>query len=251
MTAGREYTIEATAQDEQGNSLTFMANCYGFNSHKPEIIINEFTTQGSQTHPDMVELKVCLAGDMGGLTFYQGTPANWTDRFIFPSFQVKQGDLILLHFKPEKIPEEINETSNKLASGGLDASANAYDFWIKDGKGLSGNNGVLTLYDQPCGKIIDGVLYSNRTSDSDELYWGFGSENTKLRAIELKEAGGWNTSFNHISPEDGINPDPSTATRSVCRSSLGTDTNSPADWHIVPTSKSSFGAENCDEVYIP
>ncbi len=251
MIAGEEYTMEATAADLQGNSITFAAAFYGFNPRKPELKINEFTTQGSKTHPDVVELKILKAGDMAGLTIYQGTASNWTDRFVFPRLEVESGDFILLHFKPEKIPAEINETMNKTQSGGLDASSVAYDFWIRDGKGISGNNGVLSIYDQPLGEIIDGVLYSNRTSESDTRYDGFGSANTKIRALELQSAGAWITELETIRPEDGINPDDSSATRSICRHSTCKDTDSKADWHIVPTGKASFGRENCNEIFIP
>ncbi len=251
MTAGQEYTVEAVAVDGESNSLSFAAVFYGFNPAKPLIKINEFTTQGSKTHPDLVELKILSNGDMAGLTFYQGVAENWTNRFVFPKMPVKKGDFILLHFKPEHIPAEINEIQNKTQSGGLDASPLAFDFWVSDGKGLSGNNGVLSLYDQPRGIIIDGVLYSNRTSDSDEAYAGFGSNKTKIKAYTLFSAGAWAASSGDIRPQDGINPDNSTATRSMCRTGECTDTDSKNDWHIVPTGKSSFGEENCEEQYRP
>jgi hypothetical protein len=251
MMAGEHYTIEATAADTGGNSITFAAAFYGFNPRKPELKINEFTTQGSKTHPDLVELKILSAGDMAGITIYQGTASNWTDRFVFPRLEVESGDFILVHFKPEKISAEINETRTKTESGGLDASSTAYDFWVRDGNGISGNNGVISIYDQPMGEIVDGVLYSNRTSESDTRYDGFGSANTKMRALELQSAEEWITETGTIRPEDGINPEDSSATRSICRQSTYTDTNSKTDWHIVPTGKASFGRENCNEVFIP
>jgi hypothetical protein len=251
MTAGEEYTLSATASDEQRNSLSFAAVFFGFNPVKPRVLINEFTTQGSKAHPDIVEMKVLSDGNLAGLTFYQGVHTNWTDRFVFPECKVKKGDFILLHFKPEKIPEEKDETENKTQSGGLGASIYAFDFWVKGGKGLSGNNGVLTLYDQPHGEIIDGVFYSNRTSESDDLYQGFGSTRNKERAFSLFTVGAWTGSSPDLRPEDGINPDESSATRSLCRSSTPLDTDSKRDWHIVPTSKASFGEENCNEVYSP
>ncbi|MBN1798296.1 MAG: hypothetical protein JW822_06950 [Spirochaetales bacterium] len=251
MKTGEKYSLAAVVSDQECNSLSFAAIFYGYNPVKPRIIINEFTTQGSKAHPDLVELKVLSDGNMGGLTFYQGVRADWTDRFVFPAFAVKQGDFILLHFKPENTPAEINETLNKTESGGLDASASAFDFWIKEATGISGNNGVLSLYDQPHGEIIDGIFYSNRTADSDDSYQGFGSTRNKERAFALYDAGAWTSYYAYIRPEDGINPDLSSATRSLCRSSMSTDTDSRNDWHIVPTRKASFGEENCDEEYDP
>jgi hypothetical protein len=98
---------------------------------------------------------------------------------------------------------------------------------------------------------MDGVLYSNRTSQSDESYRGFGSAQTLARAEELAQAGGWKSAGTRVSPEDAVNPDGSTGTRSICRQSSSADTDSFEDWHIVPTRKASFGAENSDEVYTP
>jgi hypothetical protein len=93
------------------------------------------------------------------------------------------------------------------------------------------------------------VLYSNRTSSSDEDYGGFGSSRMLARARELAAEGGWKTAAGSVAPEDGVNPEGSTATRSLCRSSGSADTDSAADWHIAPTRGSTFGAENSDESY--
>jgi hypothetical protein len=244
------YTIKAVIWDDMGNSMNIMTSIYGYNPSIPKVVINEFITQGSKNHPDLVELKVLSSGNMGGLVIYEGTPNNWDDRFIFPSFMANEGDFILIHFKPQGITEEINETTKKDESGGLDSSDSAYDFWINEGSGISGNNGVIALYERPGGPMIDGVLYSNRTSLSDENYMGFGTKDAMERALELWEDYGWYSEEDHIRPEDGVNPDYSTSTRSICRIN-GQDTNTKQDWYIVPTRKSTFGSENNQEVYIP
>jgi hypothetical protein len=248
---GRLYTLEAEAEDAKGNRASFMADFYGYNGRVPGLLINEFTPQGSGNHPDLVELKALTAGDMGGVVLYQGTPASFDSKIVFPPFEAAEGAFILVHWKPSGDPAEVSETEDMAASKGFDASDSAWDLWVADGKGLSGNNGVLSLYDRPGGKCLDGVLYSNRTSQSDESYRGFGSAETLTRAEELVQAGGWKPAGTRVSPEDAVNPDGSTGTRSICRQSHAVDTNSPEDWHIVPTRKASFGAENSDEVYTP
>jgi hypothetical protein len=248
---GRQYTLEAEAEDVKGNHASFMADFYGYNGRVPELFINEFTPQGSGNHPDLVELKALSEGNMGGVVLYQGTPSSFDNRIVFPPLEVVQGAFVLVHWKPTGDPAEVNEMEDMAASKGFDASDGAWDLWVADGKGLSGNNGVLSLYDRPGGKCIDGVLYSNRTSQSDELYRGFGSAETLARAEELVQAGGWKPAGARVSPEDAVNPEGSTGTRSICRQSHAVDTNSPEDWHIVPTRKASFGAENSDEVYTP
>ncbi len=248
---GCPYRLEAVVEDEQGNGLHFLALFYGFNPNVPGLLINEFTTRGTGNHPDTVELKVIADGNMGGLVIYEGTPGNFDDRLVFPAFDVESGDFLLVHFKPQGIPEEIDETAGKDASGGLDASNLAYDFWMPAGSGISGNNGVISLYQRPGGEILDGVLYSNRTSESDERYRGFGTRDSLERAQELVADGGWQIAGERVRPEDAVNPEGSTGTRSLCRSSTSTDTDSAADWHIVPTLGFTFGAENSDEEYVP
>jgi len=246
---GLEYKVQVTAEDKRGNSNTFIVKFYGFNPDVPKLLINEFTTQGTGKHPDTVELRSVADGNMGGITLYDGTPLNYRVRFVFPNFKVKTNEYILIHFKPQGIQEEVNETGRKDLSAGYDSSANAYDFWIEGGAGLSGNNGVLSLFSRPGGKLLDGILYSNRTSASDDRYRGFGTRDSMERADELAEYRGWRTKDDTIKPEDGINPEDSTGTRSICRNSSSTDTDSKGDWHIVPTRGATFGNINSDEVY--
>jgi hypothetical protein len=246
---GREYCLEATARDSRGNSTTFLAGFYGFNARIPRVIVNEFTPRGSTDHPDLVELKVLTDGDMGGLVLYAGTPSNFDARLVFPSFEVSGGSFIVVHCRPTGDAVEVDEIGDPAVSGGIDASPKARDFWLRGGQGLGGNNGVLSLYERPGGPIIDGLLYSNRTSDSDDRYRGFGTSDVLDRAEELVGDGGWRIAGTLVAPEDGISPEGSTATRSLCRSSTSADTDSRGDWHIVPTRGSTFGADNSDEVY--
>jgi hypothetical protein len=110
---------------------------------------------------------------------------------------------------------------------------------------------VISVYERPGGPIIDGLLYSNRTSDSDDRYRGFGTSDVLARAEELARDGGWRFAGALVAPEDGISPEGSTATRSLCRSSTSADTDGRGDWHIVPTRGSTFGVDNSDEAYAP
>lgn len=248
---GSEYTIEAAAEDLRKNSTTLLTHFYGYNPSVPAVLINEFISRGSGSHPDLVELYVKSDGNMAGVCACNGTTDFFQERFIFPSIEVKAGDYILLHWKPQGVPEEINETADKAASGGLDASPQAFDEWVPRGTGLGSNSGVISLYASPGGSLIDAVLFCNRTSQSDESYTGFGSKEMLQQATQLVEEGGWKTKAEAVAPEDAVNPDGTTSTRSLCRSSLSADTDAASDWHIVPTRKATFGSINSDEVYVP
>jgi hypothetical protein len=248
---GLPYHLRATVEDEHGNSLQFLARFYGFNPRVPRLLINELTVRGSDTHPDVVELKALGAGNMGGVVIYEGAPSDFGDRLVFPAFEIAAGEYLLVHFRPQGTAEEVDELEDKTASGGLDAGEQAWDFWVPAGDGLPGNNGVVSLYARPGGEILDGFLYSNRTRDSDELYLGFGTREAMERALELVADGGWAIAGEGVHPEDAVSPEGSTATRSLCRDRAGTDTDGAADWHIVPTSGFTFGEENSEAVYQP
>ena len=247
----QEHYVEAQVSDQVGNSLRFVARFYGLNPLVPAMVINEFTTKGSGNNPDIVEILVLSDGNLAGAVLYEGTPGNWANRYIFPSVDVTAGEFIVVHFRPQGIPEEIDEVDSKATSGGLLATPTAWDFWVVDATGLSSNNGALSLCENPLGGFIDAVLYSNRTSASDERYRGFGSAAVLERADEVVAAGHWTSAGDAVAPEDAIDSTHSTATRSMSRGSDSRDTNSKADWHITPTRGLSPGAVNTDEVYTP
>ncbi len=248
---GLEYFIKGRVKDNNGNSLSFSTKFYGFNPHIPKIVINEFTTNGSVTHPDLVELFISAGGNMAGVVFYAGCGCINDQELIFPPFEVTSGEYIVIHTKPQGIPEEIDETGAKDASKGIDAALYARDFWVKGGAGLSGNNGALTVFSSPGGNLLDAVLYSNRTSSSDDKYQGFGSTDMLHKADCISEKQGWFFAGEKITPEDCVDPQLSTATRSISRNSKSDDINTKIDWHIVPTSGYTFGKINNDAVYTP
>jgi hypothetical protein len=247
--AGEPYTLEGLARDEKGNSLSFLTAFYGKNDEVPPIRINEFTCRGADRHPDAVELAVLGPGRTAGVALFDGTSDDWDTAYVLPDIKVKAGDFIVVHFKPQGTADEVTETNDPTVSGGYDASPSAYDCWVKDSTGLPGNNGVLALYENPTGRLLDCVVYSNRTSDSDERYGGFGSAAMQRRVRKLYEAGGWRGASASPAPEDAVTPEGSTATRSICRDPDSSDTDTNRDWYIVKTRGVSFGSVNCAERY--
>ena len=249
LDAGEEYFIKGTVQDAKSNSTSFGVTFFGYNPDIPTLVINEFTTNGSAKHPDTVELYVKKGGNAAGITLFGGTKTTFQDKYVLPKVILESGDYLLIHLKPQGIETEIDETLRKDEATGYDSSDSAWDFWVQGGSGLSGNNGAVTLYTNPYGKLMDAVIYTNRTSESDANYRGFGSTKFMLQADEIAESGSWTIAGDQIVPEDCVWSADSTATRSICRGSTSEDTNTKGDWHTVPTSRYSFGKANSDEVY--
>lgn len=224
------YTnIYLSVRDKNGNTTTIDAPIYGKNFRVPSLIINEFSTRGSSNHPDRIEIKALNDGNLGGVTLYHGMFFSHIHSFSFPSIEVQKGDYIVVQY--QKVPTD-KESLNFY--GGQE--------------GLGGNNGVISLYSSPYNDIIDAVIYSNRTSDSDESYGGFGTRDVYEQIQELTRTNEW-THNGIITPESAISSENTTATRSFNRYEDKEDTNSSIDWYIVPTSGSSFLEENSTEEY--
>lgn len=249
---GTRYTLAGAAEDENGNSLQFVVYLYGYNPDLPRLRINEFSTRRSANHPEIVELLVSEPGNLGGMMLTNGTAGDFNDRYIFPGINVSAGDYILVHFRPEGTPEEVNETGEDLAqSGGLNAHDEARDLWVDGASGLPGNNGVIVLYETPGGNAVDAAPYTNRESDSDERYDGFGSNRMKSWVNDIVDEGVWVIEGARPRPEDLIWIDDSTATRSVNRTPGAANTRSRSDWHTAPTGGSSWGEKNTTQEYMP
>ena len=250
--SGGRLTLEGTVRDAAGNETLFVLPFWGYNPRLPRTLINEARTQGSSAHPDAVELRVLEPGNLAGLTFFVGTRAHSALRYVFPSCEVSAGEFIVLHLKPQGLPEEVDETEDVTASGGLDATGGARDFWYPGDDGaLPGENGSMTLYASPTGSLRDALLYSARTSESDTKYSGFGTRALLDQANDIVVASGWSTEGPNVRPEDAARSSGTTSTRTLCRFSDSADTDSDSDWHVVPTKCSTIGAENSDEIYSP
>ncbi|HPE88412.1 MAG TPA: Ig-like domain-containing protein [Spirochaetia bacterium] len=251
LAPGAAYSVSGVVADAAGNLSGFALPYWGYNPDPPVMLINELITEGSATHPDAVEFYVAEAGDCAGLAFFVGSPSDYACRYVFPPLAADAGDYVTLHLKPQGDDGEVDESAAKDESAGLDASAGAWDLWYRGGDGaLPGKNGAVALCSSPRGAILDAVAYSERYADSDTAYGGFGTAALRDRVAEIAAAGAWAAS-DPPRPEDCARSTGTTSTRSLCRSSASDDTDSGADWHVVPTRGSTIGAANSDEAYVP
>lgn len=243
LQAGICYQVSGELVDSANNHTQITLEVYGWNPFPPKILINEFTAKGSKRHPDKIELLVLNEGNTAGMCLYDGVDGDFRQRCILPPLDVNTGDYLIVH-----CTDTAEETSSV---------PQEYQLFMEHPTGLSANNGVLTLYTSPHGRILDAVLYSNRFSDSDTDYHGFGSKSTLYRAQHVWDAGEWlpmqeeNSLPRELTPEHAIRSEYMTATRTACRSYPPSDTNTADDWHIVPTSAATFGEKNTNDSYVP
>jgi hypothetical protein len=251
LEAGAEYRLEGRALDDTGNSVAFYLTFFGFNPRLPEILINEVRTDSSSPQCDLVEFYVKRGGFSGGLCACSGTKEDYDWRYIFPGIELAAGEYLILHLKADESGAGVDETAALDASGGTDSSPLARDLWYPGQEGLTKSNGVLALYENPAGALVDAFLYSDRTKDSDAKYGGFGSAKLRERVKAIVAGAGWSSAGPEAVPEDCASSAGTTETRTLCRSPDSADTNAKADWHIVPTKGASFGSANNPGSYLP
>lgn len=247
MIPGHEYCTEFKFEDNYNNYTYFISKFYGFNPIIPTLLINEFICKGTDTNPDKVELYVKRGGNMAGVTLFNGVSKSYDSIFIFPDITVNTGDYIVIRSVTDRYPNEHIERDNIDFENDSKFIAGVRDIRTKDFY-LSGTNGVLSLYTNPFGKLMDGVIYTKNNNDPDKNYRNFGLKKTVTRVDIITDEEGWTGSENCIFPNDCINIEGSTTTRSLNRKDLN-DSDSKEDWYTVPTGMSSFGYQNNIEVY--
>ncbi|MGI9255417.1 MAG: hypothetical protein ACR2PY_00615 [Salinispira sp.] len=257
---GKEYIIEGVVQDLSSNELWFFIPFYGFNGNSAELVISEFINENSSSRYEKVEFYVKKGGNLGGITVYNGAATEYKSNIVLASQEVNEGDFLIVHFRSQEGSSEETGEIDEYGPPSDDvlneafspqAIAGTRDFWATGGQGLSDTNGAVSVYYTPAGNapFMDAAVYSNRSYDPDDKYGSFGTAYTWTVMQEIFAAGGWVSEYDMIRPEDCIRTEPSTSTRSINRDQLFSDTDSPEDWHIVPTGQSSFGAVNSMEVH--
>jgi hypothetical protein len=249
---GTEYIASILLKSDKGHSSHLLQRLYGFNGNPASLIFNEIIVRGSGNNPDCIELLVKESGNLGGLAWYLGTSEVFDTYYLFPAVDVVAGDYITLHVRNEGLETELDELDEDLsASGGLLCSSNSRDLWLPESTGLPSNNGVMMLYQQAGSPPMDAFLYSDRFSDSDTTYSGFGTAGMLAWILDAEAQEAWVFTEDHIRPEDCVSPEGSTGTRSINRSVPPVESRTREDWHIVPTSGATIGSENSMNVYEP
>lgn len=246
---GKLYRAALTVEDGSGNSCRFVLPFWGWNPNIPDLLINEFNPEGSGNNPDCIELYTTKSGDTAGMCLYYGTKQHYEYRYILPSLKLETGEYLTIHCRREYTADEISEKDDKTLSTGKLSSDEAWDIWLPEDSGLSGANGIISIYNAPEGIMQDGVIYSERSSDLEDDTLGWTSR-TFDAAADLYEGGFWIFSSELIPPEEAIGSHYTTGTRSLCRSSNSVDSDRKEDWHTVPTGGKSFGRANSDETYV-
>ncbi len=250
MSPGIAYKISGIASDESGNELRFLLRYYAPNPNLAKVVLNEIRTEKSGKRGDLIELYVHESGSTAGYTLYLGSSENFSHYYILPEIEVTKGEYIVIHYVPKGHVDERDEVTDKSLSGGEEASDTAWDLWLERPVGISGKNGVISLYDRYRGDLVDLFVYSERLNQPDELKKGWTS--TAFSAVQdVSSQGAWNQEGEVILPEEAFYSAKTTSTRTMNRSSTSTDTDTQEDWYVVATSQTTPGGANSEKRYVP
>lgn len=233
LTVSDASTLFVRVRDRSYNSAAFSLTVHGHNDRLAAVQINEFSSKGTETQPQRIELEVRGDGNLEGLCIMDGTMGNETHAFTFPSLEVRKGDYVVVFWTA--VPEE-EEILQEDGSRTINLTA-------ASGEGLPTNNGALVLYESPGSDagVIDCLVYTNAEAVT---YSGFGSRRVEASYNELT------ADFDWMGP--AFNSKHSTSTRSVSRRlGLDNDTNRASDFFITETRGQSFGFMNGSREYLP
>ena len=236
---GLDYSLAGEVEDGSGNRCRFVLSFTGYNPRPALLSISEIQPQKNSStkapHRDYVEFRVLEAGNLGGLELSWASSVKLM-AYRFPAVEVLAGDYLVLHLAPEGLASEVDETGEDIAaSGGVDATSMARDFWSGAG-GLPDESGALSLRTRPGGASQDALFYA-ADDKSGAVAEG------KLADL-LSEAGGegaW-VFAGKAAWEDAFRWHPSAA-RSIYRIA-GTDTQGGGDWLVSEASCQTPGAPN-------
>ena len=122
-------------RDNSYNSSAFIISLFGRDTWLPDIVINEFSSKGTATQPDRIELEVRSDGNVEGLTLADGTDGNESHLFIMPDIEVMRGDYIVVYWDLE------GQTETEILSSG----SRIIHVYAGADEGLSTNNGCFVM----------------------------------------------------------------------------------------------------------
>lgn len=219
-------------RDRSYNSSAFIINLFGRNTRLPDVVINEFSSKGTATQPDRIELEIRSDGNIEGLTLADGTEGNETHLFIMPDIDVMRGDYIVVYWDLEGQTE--TET--------LPSGSRIIHVYAGSDEGLSTNNGcfVMKANANSTDEILDCLVYSSGESTS---HGGFGSSRIEASYKDLTGSYDW--------IGEPVNSHYTTSTRTINRRLGKDDTNTKDDFYICQTRGQTFGYMNSSKEYIP
>lgn len=189
---GKQYEIFGVLEDFNGNSLTFTVGFTGYNPELPDLIMTEVQfkyekaslARGVEYRCEFVEFLALSDGNLAGLRLESAADGEGKS-YDFPNLKVKKGEVFTVHLRTGGDPEKCtNEDADDLNLSTERFSCNGIrDLWSSNTSArLNDSADVLFLLNKSTGKILDGLIYRN--SSTNEL-----KPELQQAVLKLEQAG--------------------------------------------------------------
>jgi len=230
---GVSAILSGVVKDAHGNSLSFASPFIGFNDRVPHLRISEIRCDYSKPKVEYIELRALTAGNLGGVEICNAMNEDTPIR-AFPPVEVASGEFIVWHFR--SVEEGlVSETGPLDESSGTNSNPSARDFWDTQARSPFKKTNVILLRERKGGPIMDALL----CAESDKTDWP--NDAVRAAAEEAVAAGAW---LPGPLVSDAACTTGTTATRTLARDPLLSDTDTARDWKICATGKCSPGSVN-------
>lgn len=229
LKGGEQSKLTGRVQDFYGNTTGLEVSVWGYNPNQPKVLINEFTTKGTDDNPDRVELLALSSGNLAGMALYSGIPDDYDAIYVFQDIVVSKGDYIVVAFVDEDYEKDTTKAN----------------YFCVSEKRLTNDNGVLVLTSSPSpgATIVDVVIYSKyrdgqqyfgTNTSKERVQWALSNESWKGQAVDSTKS----TSKRSMA-------------RKINKEGLGIDTDTLDDWFIAnyPRKEDGYGKANTAEEY--
>ena len=222
-----------SVRDKAWNSSALSIPVSGRNNDIPSLVINEFSSKGTETQPDRIELEIHSDGNLEGVCLMDGTKGNERHAFVLPDIDVRRGDYVVIWWDSKcDAPEALSNKSGSMT----------YNLEAGSPEGLATNNGAFVVYPTASGDgpVIDALVYTDGRAST---HGGLGSAAVEASWQALKDSFDW-----FAQPFNALY---STSTRTICRRISHDDTNRAEDFMICETRGGTFGEMNSSDEYVP
>lgn len=239
---GQPYELNATASDEDGNSLRFCLSFDGFNDRPPDLLLSEVRNAYSSKKDkyEFIRLYCVKGGNLSGLEVLSAGDGE-AKGFAFPPVDVSAGDYVTVHLRKMKKDDGswtqdgmTDEDSGDIrASTATDSSDDAWDFWQDNQKSRLSPSDIVVLRRRADGEVLDALLFRDPKKEAED--WD-GKYSSLCRAVAdsgrwLDGAGQPSADYASAFVAEGITS--SAVTRSMRRRDLDLRPASASDWEVV------------------
>lgn len=224
---GEPFVLRGSVSDTAHGVLDFALPFEGANTRPARLRITEIRPlYSTKPKSEFIEFVVMEGGNLSGITI-TNVGNKHTPHYVFPAAEVKQGEVIVYHWR--SVEDGIrDELTAKITSGGTQACPAARDFWGAYTSLPKRNANVILIKTSTRGGVQDALLYCTEKEYAKHGAVSGWNDETLTREAKVAVAGGvWQGGETLSSAVIA----PLTASKSLVRTTKS-NTNTAAAWRL-------------------